>query len=536
MKMHLTHNRGFTWAVQNNLAVKGYAFSADGIFMQGDGLAQFLIKALHDEKNMPGILGKLNGIYSMVFTGESNTYLYCDKSRFFPLFYRLTPVEGVSDEPQNLMVADDILNETACDEFRHTGFVTGSDTLIRGVFQVPAGVLVAISHELQVSQRHVFSYCVRHEELMNFHDPVVKMAEIIQRAAERLILSIGPATPVLPLSGGYDSRLIACLLKMHGYHNTICFTYGRNTREVEISQQVATLLGFQWHYVNYEDLPESPVRSDDAVFNSYYRFASRFTSMFYLQEFPALIYLCRHSLVPENSVFLPGHSGDLLGGSQFNKVFPVHLPHKRIIRLLIRKKFLYHPLTRKSAVVFHSRIKDELKMDNTFLGYSIFEDWDIREKIAKFIINSSQVFIFFNFQVRFFFWDDELMDFFRRLPPAFKKNKNLYNRCLKEKFFSPFGLNFDRELAPSAFELRLQRFKEFIKPVLPHAIQLRYMHKNDWACYAKLSRFMAKEIVESTGMKLPFRDFNSVLINWYLERVKADLKANPSGTGGNAES
>jgi asparagine synthase (glutamine-hydrolysing) len=158
-------------------------------------------------------------------------------------------------------------------------------------------------------------------------------------------------------------------------------------------------------------------------------------------------------------------------------------------------------------------------MDNAFLGYSIFEDWDIREKIAKFIINSSQVFIFFNFQVRFFFWDDGLMDFFRRLPPAFKKNKNLYNRCLKEKFFSPFGLNFDHELAPSAFELRLQRFKDFIKPVLPRAIQLRYMHKNDWACYEKLSDFMVKDIGEGTRKRLPYRDFNSILINWYLEQI-----------------
>lgn len=523
MKLLLQYQSGFPWAVSGDLWVKGYAIAAGGQYLREEALLHHIRDELHQGKDFPGLLKNLNGIYSVICIREGNTYLFSDKSRFFPVFFRPAPEFIVSDEPENLILPGDDINETAFAEFRYTGYVTGSDTLISGIQQVPAGELLTIREDLTVTRMRLFSYRVRQTELRYDLDPVGEMAAAIEKAAGRFILSIGDATPVLPLSGGFDSRLIACILKARGYNNTICFTYGRETAEVEISGRVARRLGFTWHYVNYETLPGNWLAAHDEEFQAYYRCASRLTSMFYLQEFPAVLHLVRNGLIPKNSVFLPGHSGDLLGGSQFTRVFPEYLRYIHIVNLLLRSKYANFPLQRRQADAFRVRLNASLELEEEYLATSIFEDWDIREKIAKFIFNSSQVFAFFGYQVRFLFWDDELVEFFRRLPPALKNHKRIYNQCLQEKFFAVYGVNFSKELMPGPFGVRLQHIKDFLKPILPRTMQHRYVLKNDWACYERFTTAMLKEIDSETRKRLPHGGFNSILINWYLEQVKKRL-------------
>jgi asparagine synthase (glutamine-hydrolysing) len=524
MQLKLVHNRGFDWASEKGLSVKGYAHTQDGRFLKTDGLLHYLSLVLHDEKNLISALKALNGIFSFVYSVGHEVYLYCDKSRFFPLFYRISTVTTVSDDPISIVQDGDTVDTLATEEFRCTGYTTGSDTLVNGIKQVPAGELLIIGHDLSVKRYRVFSYRVKWAELRPDNDPIGAMNVAIEKAAERFVQSIGDATPVLPLSGGYDSRLIACILKNHGYINTICFTYGRKTIEVDISQKVADMLGFKWYFVNYETLIDDRLSIDNEVFVRYYQYASKLTSMFYLQEYPALLYLMKHNLLPENCMFLPGHSGDLLGGSQFTKVFSAHISHKHIIDLMLRKKYFNYPAGRRYQELFYSRLKAQLEPDDTYLPYSIIEDWDIREKIAKFIFNSSQVFTFFGYQVRFLFWDNELVEFFRCLPPEYKNLKNLYNRCLQERYFARYMLNFDRELTPGPVKLFIQNKKDFLKPFLPRSIKHRFILKNDWACYEKLTRPMLAEISYSHRKKLPYNGFNSILINWYLQKVKDSLQ------------
>jgi asparagine synthase (glutamine-hydrolysing) len=57
----------------------------------------------------------------------------------------------------------------------------------------------------------------------------------------------------------------------------------------------------------------------DKTFAEYYPYASRATSMFFMQEYFAVKHLKENKLIPDDSVFIPGHSGDFLGGSQLNK-------------------------------------------------------------------------------------------------------------------------------------------------------------------------------------------------------------------------
>ncbi len=522
-RLLLNHNKGFTWKSENDLSVKGYAFTPEGKLLQADELLPYLLMDLNDGKLLVTRLKSLNGIFSFVCLKGNDVYLYCDKTRFFPLYYRSQPKLLISDDPYTLVREGDSIDPISTEEFRCTGFTTGNTTLINEIKQVPAGELLHFGAGNTFEYYRIFSYKVRPAEIMQQEDPMAGMYAAIEKAAIRFVQSIGDGTPVLPLSGGYDSRLIACILKSNGYTNTICFTYGRRTREVDISRDVAALLGFKWYFVDYESFEDESLSAESTLFQSYFRQVSGLTSMFYMQEYPAVLYLMKHNLIPANSVFLPGHSGDLLGGSQFVKVFSASLGANQLVNQILRKKFIWFPVSAKWRRKFRLRIEGEIDKDKTYLAYSLFEDWDIREKIAKFIFNSSRVFTFFDFQVRFFFWDNELMDYFRCLPAQYKNHKQLYDRCLREKYFDPLGLNFKKEISARPFMIYLQKLKNWLKPLLPYPVRYRYILKNDWACYEKFTMSMYAEIDPDIRKKLPYNGFNSLLINWYLTQVKRDL-------------
>jgi len=519
----LNHKKGFAWESENDMSAKGYGYTQEGKFLKAGGLLQSLLPALQNEEIMIATLKALNGVFSWIYASGSDVYLYCDKSRFFPLFFRLSPELLISDDPETLIREGDSLDEFATEEFRCTGYTTGLDTLVSEIRQIPAGELLIISQGGNIKRHRIFSYQVRLAELRTYKDPLDTMHAAIEKAALKFVQSLGESTPIIPLSGGYDSRLIACILKNYGYSNSICFTYGRKTEEVEISRKVADLLGFKWYFIDYEIFENERLSIKNEVFNSYYRYTSKFTSMFYLQEYPAILYLLENNLIPNNSIFLPGHSGDLLGGSQFDKVFPVHLGIDKIAEQILATKYFNYPAGSHLLNFFRKRLELVLDKDNSYLGYSIFEDWDIREKIAKFIINSSQLFTFFGFQVRFFYWDNELVEFFRFLPPEYKSHKQMYDCCLKEKYFEKYDLNFDRELTLSRIQLIIQKLKNRLKPYLPRSVMYKYILKNDWACYEKLTRLMLNEIDPVYRKKLPYYGFNSVIINWYLAQVTVRL-------------
>jgi asparagine synthase (glutamine-hydrolysing) len=519
MQRLLTHHEGFPWVSENEISAKGYAYTPDGSYTTATELLHYLLHEIVAEGLSVKMLSHLNGMFSFIYQTETEVFLYCDKSRFFPLFFRLLPDLIICDEPELLIQDVDSIDIVAAEEFRCTGYTTGHDTLIEQIKQVPAGELVIIGHDHKIKRFRVFSYKVSHAELLQTNDPLNAMKLAIEKAAERFIRSIGDATPVIPLSGGYDSRLIACILKSYGYSNTICFTYGLKSMDVEISEKVAQLLGFKWYYIDYAHLPEEEGLLSKQEFIAYYKYTSHLTSMFFLQEYPAVKFLKKNNLIPENSIFLPGHSGDLLGGSQFMKVFPVNIKHNQLVNLILQKKYTNYPIMRSYAGLFKKRIADSLDDLGDSITYSMVEDWDIKEKIAKFIINSSQVYTFFGYRVSLLFWDEELVDFFRCLPPNNKRYKFLYDLCLKQNFFDKYGLNFKKELSPAPLSLLFQQVKNFVKPILPRPIKQKFIIKNDWVCYKKFTQPMLDEIDYPHRKKLPYNGFNSVIINWYLQKV-----------------
>jgi len=251
---------------------------------------------------------------------------------------------------------------------------------------------------------------------------------------ERLIRSLDGRTAVIPLSGGLDSRLVAVWLKRLNYPHVVCFSYGSSgNSDSTVSKAVAEYLGFPWIFLEHTrqkwyDAFQSEERRE------FYPYAANLCSMPHIQDWEAVRELRKQGLIPEDAVFIPGHSGDFLEGS--------HLPHawqgQRVISDRELCAAVYHrhynlwPWQRNApqyAAQFRKDIAktiDILPTMSVAEAVSSFEEWDWKERQAKFIVNSVRVYEYFGYEWRLPLWDTELMEFWSQVPTELRFGRKLY--------------------------------------------------------------------------------------------------------------
>lgn len=79
-----------------------------------------------------------------------------------------------------------------------------------------------------------------------------ELDQILTSAVGRLIEVANGRPIAVPLSGGYDSRIIVVLLKEMGYDEVIAFSFGlSNNKDAAVSEQVASHLDVPWEFVEY---------------------------------------------------------------------------------------------------------------------------------------------------------------------------------------------------------------------------------------------------------------------------------------------
>ncbi len=520
MTISFTNNRGFAWYTAENVFVKGYFFDHTNTFYDKANAAVFFV-GINTKETFLDKLQTINGSFTVIVQAIDFTFVASDPARLFPIFYSLD---------DDLLIADDMLHFSnhrlhAETEFLANGHTLGANTLLEGVFQLQASEYIIFEKNKILHRAFSFSYATNSINNTSYNQLKEQAITVFEQAFERLILSLGNRPVAIPLSGGYDSRWIACMFKKWNYSQVLCFTYGRkNSPELQNSQAVAKALGYPWVFVEYTEARTANFLSTEE-FRAYAHFAGKFSSMPYLQEYFAVKYLKDNKLIAANSVFIPGHSGDFLGGSQFVKVFSDKLKQTEIAPRILDTKFASIGLNKQEKQCFQNQINKNIQNYGTLKSanfpYSIFEDYDLKEKISKFIFNSSSVFDYFGYEHRFPFWDMALLSFFQTVPSKYKNGKLLYDDILKNHYFKPLGVNFTTETQPSVFDLYQQKIKKHLKSFLPNSIQQKRLHKADWQGYKELTDQMLVDLQNNKAyLQKKTPNYNTIINLWYLEFCK----------------
>lgn len=523
-----SENKAFQWYSDNGVHFIGYFFDEYRTYRSGkQALAKIVTWEIADlQENLKG----LDGIFSLVYESADTTFLYTDITRSFPLFYAtINNSYHISNNPLYIarQQSNTSFDQQGVLEFLSTAFVYNNRTLLSQIKQVYPCELVSIKDVIESKTLSFFHPKHTFGDLPDASTLQKQLSDLLHQSGEETLSSLEQRPVLLPLSGGYDSRSIACMLKKYGYKNVIAFTYGRpGTAEAEISKKVAQQLGFRWYCIDYTD-KEIAGYANEEMFQKYFHYASKATSMFYLQEYFAMRWLLKKDIIDNRFITLPGHGG-IFAGSMLGKVVNESTPKNKIASNILSNYGIFAYLTKKEKKQLTQSIGERLNKPQNGITHRYAEDWLIKERYAKYIINSVSTHTFFGLEYRLPLCAQKLVDFFSELPYNLRITSILYHETLEDSFFAPMGVNYTSHQRISQATLVKQAVKYKLKPYLPLRIKDRYRIKHDWVFYNEATIPFLKEL---NNKSVPYIDngiaYQYRILNWYLLKLRETLEVYP---------
>lgn len=451
MNRFLFHRRDTSWqqistAKGHRLSLKGNAYIENQ--PASPAAVATALEAAQSPDTLTSLLQRMNGFYTWVVETTDGVRAAVDHIRSFPLFYAINNGDlFLSDDAEWIrqQVGDEEMDPVAREEFLLAGYVTGSDTLYPQVKQLQAGeYLQAIngSDGVHVSKGRYYRFWHTEPEIYDETHLRAKLKIVTINAMQRLIEQANGRQIVMPLSGGYDSRLIASMLKELGYTNVTCFTYGvPGNKEAEYSRKVAHALGFKWLFVEYSTaLWRNAWCSFEA--HEYRKMAANHTSLPHVQDWLAIKRLINEKLIESDAVVVPGHSGDFVAGSHIPDFVFLKDTHTQdsLLEILVRNHLSNCPkkgMTLESTEALNSRLLDRIAAD--FDGSApafanLYEMWDWQERQAKYIVNAVRVYDQFHLQWWLPLWDAEYVKFWQHVPLRLRKGRLWYKEWVSEVY------------------------------------------------------------------------------------------------------
>ncbi|HYD78288.1 MAG TPA: asparagine synthase-related protein [Paucimonas sp.] len=503
LRMHLA-GKGWTRSDKHGLHLRGTLFAGTAARRSPQEVAGLLPDADGSLTAWRAALAACNGFFALVRQAGPQLIAVVDHVRGFPLFYgENAGTVFLSDDAEWVRreLGEQTMDPVARDEFRLTGYVTGGDTLYPKIRQLQAGELLAIDLVRSGSAILAYRYFrYWHAEPAAWDEPGMRRGfdAAVLAAAQRLIDYADGRQIVLPLSGGYDSRLIATLLCRLGYRKVLAFTYGvKGNKEAAYSRQVAHALGLEWHFVEYGDARWRAAWNTEER-RHYQRWASGWSSLPHVQDWAAVRALRGAGVVDADCVFAPGHTcvrrhtgvtvEDIAGDAGPRAPASLELLVEKILR------GHYTRSTGKSGPRadfprWKARVADRLERSRIASPLELadaHEKWEWQERQTKFICNSVRVYEFFGCDWWLPLWDAEFMRYWQGVPLALRIERRWYDDHVRRLYAeqtrdgAAAALRNAEEIGPlgKAIRLAVAKFppgvKNYLKSIRHAVLPARY--------------------------------------------------------------
>jgi len=519
MNIHLIYHEGSSWYSEGNIHVKGRVFNSSGQLLYGKSLWNWFADVT-EEADFLCKIRELNGAFSVVMEDKTNgiVRVAVDRLRNFPLLY--------TQEGHTFLISDSIdklsqvsrkttMDPEAENCLRSFGYTLGRSTLIKDIYQLRGGEYLLFD-----GTKYKTGFYREIPTLQFEGEYKAELKKLFLKLGKRICTALEGRPVALPLSGGWDSRIIALLLKLNGYKDVFCFTYGNpDQSEAYRSEKIAGKLGYSWHIIDYHPfLKENYLHTES--FRKYVDWVGNGISFPYLQEYFAARYLKEEMKLSSRTIFLPGHSGDALGGSHF---FPdmehssslmdyAHKNYRRNGRLLL------HSSKDKQAVL--QCMVNHISPERKVLTHLLHDYWLTEERQTKQIVNSAKVWNYFGYEYMLPLWDEELTTCCLSLPFECRLYKKVYNEVLEELFLENDLLLENESAAIYTARQKKAFFRQRIKTYI--GFFLRFFPKKD-----RYDFFYFEELLEPIRQELPpipANELNAWLSAWYAFYFKNKLE------------
>ncbi len=469
MKIHQKFFHESQWTRFENILVRRKSVSGNTFFSDKHLIDRS--KDVTDLNSARALNETLNGFFSWIKIEPDRVLLSVDHHRSIPLFYAIRGNEVFISDWTNWVyrqVPETQPDDVMLAEFLVLGYITGTQTLSRDIHQLEPGTIVEISNSngatgIKTSTVRYFDYI--HSYRSGSREQFNRdLDDILVQTMDRAVQYASGRTIALPLSGGYDSRLIALMLNRLDYPDVICYSYGKkNCAEMKIGRQIAEQLGFRWIGITYtaEKWRKWFYRKERS---DYYRAASQLAGIPNIQELVAIGELRETGAMPADSVIMGGHMGGALVGGRGQYDSYTYRERPEIsTETVLRHIMHYHyslwdwsGFQTKLEPFFRERILQSLLPIETYPDSpSACEAWNIQQRQSRFIMSVPRLYDFFGFDYWMPFCDQDYMNFWLSVPLRFRHDNNLYTNYIDQ--LSPF------RIATHSPEKRILRIREIIR-------------------------------------------------------------------------
>jgi len=455
MPGQLEYPFNYEWTSIHGVSVIGRAHHT-GKLLDGADLAQIFFE-VDSEMSFRSALMALNGCFAVVLSKPSFQAAAVDHIRSMPILYRSSEsgFEIITDQSWK---PDYKLNQHAADIFVDSWCVLGNDTLVDGIHQLSAGQYIWWEQGLEVKPVTYYEHFKPKFTSDSRAELAERAKDAFKNAFDRTLKEIQGRPVLVPLSGGYDSRLILSMLVRADCKSITAYTYGDpDSHEVKIARRVCEQLKVKWHFVEYDK------KLFEAFFTeSWISYSERnhfFSSLPHEQDFFALKQLSDKDLLPADFIAIPGFCGDALGGS-ITSYRPFNWSTAGLRKMISDKILKCSPDA--VDIVGLPAVNDQ----NSF--YDAYQQWFMNNKVSKFIVNAVRVYEHFGGGWIMPFWDKELADFWYAVPYKLREKQSLYNEVLFAEYFEPMNIGIRK---PGHDDNYPGRVSEKVKDHLPDSMK-----------------------------------------------------------------
>jgi asparagine synthase (glutamine-hydrolysing) len=422
------------------------------------------------------LVKNLLGHFSIIIYNSKKVFCVVDHVRSIPLFYHYNNKKiYISSSPLDIL-RDSTLrlksnNMKAALEIAMSGFTIGNKTLSENIFQLEAGQLLLLNNnKININQYYFYKPW---KEINSSKSKLKKrLTKNLLDTIKRTAKSCEKRQILIPLSGGYDSRLIASGLRKIGVKNVVCFSYGlKNNFESNTAEKIAKRLGYEYIYIP-TSLSEQKKNFNQKIFKKFLQFTDTLCNSPVLIDYSIIKKLYQNKRIKKNAIIINGNSGDFIsGGHVFSEaILRKKININQIIELIFNKHFNLWNLLKSNQNNEYIKKQIYLKILEISKKYIVPRSklWAVAESFewitrqSKWVTTTQRSYEFFGFDWRLPLWDPLLMKFWQSIPLKFKLKQNLYKEVLIENnwgdVWKDIGVNKFRLPSNNLFYIR-----EFLK-------------------------------------------------------------------------
>ncbi len=421
----------------------------DGVWVAGDvfrGHEPYAVEELStDIQNVDDVeefLRNINGQYAIIVDRDQLIHLYADHIRSLPLFYSSQNQVVGDDFQQVRQKADESINPTRTEikEYLATGIISGSNTTYETINQVQAGEYVTIHKadgEIRDRGRY-YKYRDNPSEINSKNELYSRLDKVLHDSFKRLIKFADGDPIIVPLSAGYDSRLVALMLKKLDYEKVYAYHVVHSDTNSQITQSVADdlnipLVKFENKFANIRDIYNSSRWNDlNQSISGYGTIAPRIGNAINMKQ------ISQNEKLPDNAVITKGYHSAVA-----SLVTPGILDKNDISNLDIIKQLWLDNFDmcqwsrRKYGGLFEDIVLERTigtDISSVSDAIRLRELWHWQEKIPKRLIAHPKEYTCYGYRRWLPLLDIDYMTIWNLVPDEYRVDKKLHKEYIRTQY------------------------------------------------------------------------------------------------------